>query len=241
MAFALLPAIDLAGGRLGVLTAEGPRPIEAFGGDPIAAATAFAAAGARWIHVVDMDLAFRGSLDNAAIIREIAMLPDIRIQASGAVRTRAAADALLELGAARIVVSSSVLADEDSMRDLVGWIRPEELVFGLEVDDGRVRSRGAVEVDLDLDETLARVREAGVGGMLVTAVGRVGARSGPDTALVRRVAAAADVPIQAAGGIRSVEDLAALREAGSDGAVVGRAAVEGSLDLGAALRWAEGS
>jgi phosphoribosylformimino-5-aminoimidazole carboxamide ribonucleotide (ProFAR) isomerase len=155
------------------------------------------------------------------------------------VRTRAAVDALLELGAARIVVSSSVLADEDSMQELMGWIRPDELVFGLEVDNGRVHSRGAVEVDLDLDETLARVRDAGVGGLLVTAVGRVGARSGPDTALVRRVAAVADVPIVAAGGIRSIEDLAALREAGADGAVVGRAAVEGSLDLGAALGWAE--
>lgn len=237
MAFELLPAIDLAGGRLGVLTAEGPRPIEAFGGDPLAAASAFRDAGARWIHVVDMDLAFRGSLDNAGIIREIAMLPDIRVQASGAVRTRAVADALLELGAARIVVSSAALADPAAMTELVEWIRPEELLFGLEVGDGRVRSRGTVDVDLDLDATLARLREAGVGGLLVTAVSRVGTRGGPDLALVRRVAAG-DVAIVAAGGIRSVEDLAALRDAGAAGAVVGRAAVEGSLDLAAAIAWA---
>src|SRR5262249_18993552 len=200
---------------------------EAFGGDPLAAAAAFRDAGVRWIHVVDMDLAFRGSLDNAGIIREIAMLPDVAVQASGGVRTRAAADALLELGAARIVVSSAALAGPEDMDELVRWIRPAELVFGLEVDAGRVRSRGAVEVDLDIDETLARVRGAGIGALLVTAVGRVGARGGPDTALIGRIAAAGGVTITAAGGIRSVEDLEALREAGADGGLVGRAAGRG--------------
>jgi len=235
--FTLLPAIDLTDGGLGVYTATGPSPLDAFGGDPLQAARSCLAAGATWLHVVDMDLAFGGNETNLEVVRAIAALPGATLQASGGVRTWAQVGAFLEAGASRVVVSSAALVEEDVVAEILARARPGEVVFGIEVADGRIRARGADAGDLDLMSTLGWLRAAGAPGFLVTAVGRVGRESGPDTELVRRVARAG-VPTIGAGGIRSVADLAAVREAGAIGAVVGRATMDGSLDLGEALAWA---
>jgi len=117
----------------------------------------------------------------------------------------------------------------------VGRSRPGEIVIGIEVADGRIRARAA-DVDLELASTLGWLSAAGAEALLVTAVDRVATIAGPDTALVRRVARAG-LPFVAAGGIRSLADLEAVRAAGASGAVVGRSALEGSLDLAAALAW----
>ncbi len=236
MPFTLLPAIDLTDGGLGIYTPAGPTPLDAFGGDPLQAARSCLAAGARWLHVVDMDLAFGGKT-NLEVVRAIAALPGATVQASGGVRTWAQVGAFLEAGASRVVVSSAALVEEELVAEILGRARPGEVAFGIEVADGRIRARGDEAVDLDLMSTLGWLQAAGAPGFLVTAVGRVGKESGPDTELVRRVARAG-APTIGAGGIRSVADLAAVRDAGAIGAVVGRAAMDGSLDLGEALRWA---
>jgi phosphoribosylformimino-5-aminoimidazole carboxamide ribotide isomerase len=115
-------------------------------------------------------------------------------------------------------------------------------VIGIEVDGGRIRARGAGRPDdsegLDLMSTLGWLHAAGAPAFLVTSIDRVGGLDGPDVDLVRRVARAGR-PTFAAGGVRSIEDLRALRAAGAAGAVVGRAALEGRIDLGEALAWAE--
>lgn len=235
MPFSVLPAIDLWEGRLALLTRDGPVPSDAFGGDPIVAAEAYAAAGARWLHVVDMDLAFRGELANVDMVRALCAIAETRVQASGGVRTMAQVDALRGLGAARVVLASAALTDEGAVLEIVGRSRPGETVIGIEVADGRIRARGA-DVDLELASTLGWLSGAGAETLLVTAVDRVATITGPDTALVRRVARSG-LPLMAAGGIRSLADLEAVRDAGASGAVVGRSALEGSLDLAAALAW----
>ncbi len=236
MPFTVLPAIDVSEGRLALLTADGPAPTDAFDGDPLAAATAFVAAGARWLHVVDMDLAFRGTLANGEVIAALAAIPGTRVQASGGVRTAAQVEALRALGASRVVVASAALADEEAVTEIIERSRPGETVLGIEVADGRIRARGA-PVHLELASTLGWLRAAGAERLLVTAVDRVATVEGPDTALVRR-AARAGLPVLAAGGIRSLADLEAVRAAGADGAVVGRSALEGRLDLAETLAWA---
>ena len=237
MAFALLPAVDVVGGRLGLYTASGPATLDAFGGDPIVAAEAFRAAGARWLHVVDLDRAFETGASNEAILRTLAAASDVEVQASGGVRTWADVAHLLEAGAARVVVSSAALADENAVTEIVERARPGEVAFGVEVRDGRIRARGAHAVDLGLMETVGWLRTSGATLFVATAVAAVGTEAGPDSETVRRVTRSG-VPTIAAGGIRSIEDLAALREAGAVGAIVGRAALEGILDLDAALAWA---
>lgn len=236
MSFSVLPAIDLSEGRLGVVTPEGPRGVEAFGGDAVAAAVAFRAMGATWVHVVDMDLAFTGVATGASVIAAIAALPDVRVQASGGVRTVAHLDAMREAGASRVVVSSAALDDEEALRELLASRGSEELVIGIEVAAGRIRSRGIAAVDLDLAATLAWLDRARPPAFLVTATDRVATARGPDLASVRLVADTG-VPTMAAGGITSIGDLRAVREAGAIGAIVGRAALDGSIDLAAALAW----
>ena len=235
MPFTVLPAIDLWEGRLALLTGDGPAPSDAFGGDPLAAAAAYVGAGARWLHVVDMDLAFRGELANADLIRALCAAGGARVQASGGVRTAAQVEELRSLGAARVVLASAALDDEDAVVEIVGRSRPGETVIGIEVADGRIRARAA-DVDLELASTLGWLTAAGAEALLLTAVDRVATIAGPDTALVRRVSRAG-LPLLAAGGIRSLADLEAVRAAGASGAVVGRSALEGSLDLAAALAW----
>jgi phosphoribosylformimino-5-aminoimidazole carboxamide ribonucleotide (ProFAR) isomerase len=235
--FSLLPAIDLTGGRLGLYTADGPVPVDAFGGDPLAAARSFADAGAGWLHVVDMDLAFTGSSVNLDTIRSIAAVPGVRVQAGGGVRTNAEVEALRSAGAARVVLSSASLGDEAGVSGTLAAAPPGAVIVGIEVAEGRIRSRGSTAVDLDLMATLGWLRGVGVAAFLLTAVTRVASEAGPDLELIRRVARTG-VPTMAAGGIASVEDLRAAREAGAVGAVVGRAALDGALDLSAALAWA---
>jgi phosphoribosylformimino-5-aminoimidazole carboxamide ribotide isomerase len=230
--FEVIPAIDVSDGALARFTPAGPGGVEAFGGSPLAAAEAAVAVGARWLHVVDMDLAFRGEARNLEIVAAIASLP-VAVQAAGGVRTADEVRVLLEAGATRVVLGSAALADEHSATALLS-AEGARLVVGIEVDEGRIRSRGRDPVDLPLMETLGWVVSAGASALLVTSVARVGERAGPELELTSRVVRAGR-PVLAAGGIASIADLHDLRAAGAAGAVVGRAALEGSLDLSAAI------
>jgi phosphoribosylformimino-5-aminoimidazole carboxamide ribonucleotide (ProFAR) isomerase len=230
--FEVIPAIDVSDGVLAMFTSGGPAAVEAYGGNPIAAAEAAMSAGATWIHVVDMDLAFRGEARNLEVVAEIASLP-VAVQAAGGVRTADEVRVLIEAGAARVVLGSVALADEHLATALLS-AEGSRLVAGIEVDEGRIRSRGPDPVDLPLMETLGWVVSAGASALLVTSVARVGERIGPDLELVRRVARAGR-PVLAAGGVATIADLHDLRAAGAVGAIVGRAVLEGSLDLAAAI------
>ena len=140
--FSVLPAVDLTHGRLGAYSPEGPVPVEAFEGDPLAAARSFVEAGARWLHVVDMDLAFEGTVANAETVVTIReAFPDVAIQASGGIRTPAEATAFLSAGAARVVIGSAALGDERGFAEIAAVTGGRYLV-GIEVVDGRI-CRGA--------------------------------------------------------------------------------------------------
>lgn len=240
MAFSILPALDVWQGRLAVATSEGITPVRAFDGDPVAAARAAVAAGARALHLVDLDLAFGGvpGLDVAAF-RAVAR--GSTLQVSGGIGDAATGRAYLDAGADRFVLGSSAWADDRGTLAVLREGRPG-VVIGIEVHHGRIRARGANGADdsegLDLMSTLGWLHAAGAPAFLVTSIDRVGGLAGPDIELVRRVARAGR-PTFAAGGVRSIEDLRALRAAGAAGAVVGRAALEGRIDLGEALAWAE--
>ena len=240
MPFLLLSALDVWQGRLAVVTTEGPSPVDAFGGDPVAAARSAVASGARALHLVDLDLAYTGiaGLDVAAIR---AVAPDAILQVSGGIGDAASGRAYLDAGADRFVLGSGALTDE---RGTLRVLRDAgtDVVIGLEVDDGRIGWRGTGRPDdaegLDLMATLSWLEAAGAPAFLVTSILRVGGLGGPDLELIRRIARAGR-PTYAAGGIRSLDDLRGIRAAGASGAVVGRAALEGRMDLVEALAWAE--
>ncbi|HEY6567611.1 MAG TPA: HisA/HisF-related TIM barrel protein [Actinomycetota bacterium] len=236
--FSVLPAIDLTHGRLGMYTPEGPQPIDAFDGDPLTAADAFARAGARWLHVVDMDLAFTGDPENEDVVAAIREAhPDVALQCSGGVRDRATVASMIAAGAARVVMGSAALAQKEALAAIIDEFG-DRVLIGIEIAHGRIRSRGSDPVDRDLMTELGWLTAAGARGFLVTALARVGSAEGPDVDVIKRVTRAG-VPTIAAGGIASLADLHAVRTSGAAGAVVGLAALDGSLDLREAFAWAQ--
>jgi phosphoribosylformimino-5-aminoimidazole carboxamide ribotide isomerase len=232
--FEVIPAIDVWNGRLAASGLAGPVPLEAFDGDPVAAARSFAGKGARRIHVVDLNLAYEGRAANTAVLGAVgAATPGVVIQASGGVRTSGDVDRLLEAGADVVVLGSGALDDELAVEAILERATGR-LIVGIETAGGRIRSRGADPVDLDLMSTLGWLVAVGAPAFVVTAIDRVSGLGGPDVALVRRVVRAGR-PVLAAGGVASVDDLVTLRGAGAVGALVGRAALGGGLDIAAAI------
>jgi phosphoribosylformimino-5-aminoimidazole carboxamide ribotide isomerase len=234
MRFEVIPAIDVAGGRLAQMTVGGPVEVDAFGGEPLAAARAFAAAGAERIHVVDMDRALAGSPMNSALLRQIAEI-GVRVQASGGLATAGDVERALEAGATRAVLGSAGLLDRNGAGALIENYG-EALVVGIEADGARIAPRGVEGAELPLWETLQWLSELKVARFLHTEVGRIGGLGGPDLDGAWALAKSTGRPVIASGGIRNLEDLRAVAGlgAGIEGAIVGRALYEG-LDLHSAL------
>jgi phosphoribosylformimino-5-aminoimidazole carboxamide ribotide isomerase len=235
MAFEVIPAIDVAGGRLARITRAGSSPVEAFGGDPIRAAEAFAVAGARWVHVVDLDLAGTGRPVNLEVVRAVAGL-GVEVQASGGVASRSHAEALLAAGASRVVLGSVALAAREQTEEILSTMGGS-LVVGIEADGPRIVPRGSNARELPLWDTLGWLGALDVRRYLFTEVGRVGALEGPDLDGVWALATHTGRPVIASGGVRGLDDLRALAGLGGtvEGAVVGRALHEGALDLREAI------
>jgi len=222
----VIPAIDLLGEGAVRLRQGDYDHVTAYG-EPEALAARYAAAGSRWIHVVDLDGARAGTIRPDVVTSLARAALPAQVQASGGVRSVADAEALLRAGASRVVVGTAAWSLLD---DLVAALA-ERLVVALDVRDGIVRTRGWTESALDLDDAIDRCIAAGVPRLLCTAIERDGTLTGPDTTLVAQVVASSGVPVLAAGGIRSDADVAALERAGAEGAIVGRALLEGHIEL----------
>ena len=222
----VIPAIDLLG-REAVRLEQGDYARVAQYGPPTELAARFAAAGARWIHVVDLDGARAGLIRPVVVEALVHASAPASVQASGGVRSVADAEALLRAGASRIVVGTAAWTLLDELVASLG----DRLVVALDVRDGVVRTRGWTESGLELDEAIALCVASGVPRLLCTAIERDGTLAGPDVDLVRHVIERSGVPVLAAGGIRSDADLDALEAAGAEGAIVGRALLDGRIEL----------
>lgn len=230
--FEIIPALDVAAGRLCRLTADDPVPIGSHGGDAEAAAAAFVASGARRLHFVDVDLAMTGVAGNLDLLSAIAAL-GVPVQASGGVRAAADADRFLSAGADRVVLGSAALADRGATEEVLARFG-DRLCVGIEADGPTIRPRRR-GVELPLWETLTWLAGADVRRFVFTEVGRVGELRGPDLDGIWALATHTGKPVLASGGIRGLEDLRAIAGLGVEGAIVGRALHEG-LDLRETLR-----
>ncbi len=222
----VIPAIDLLGTRA-VRLEQGDYERATQYGEPSELARGFAAAGATRLHVVDLDGARAGRIRPDVVAGLVAAATTVPVQASGGVRSVADAEALLQAGADRVVVGTAAWALLDELVAALG----KRLVIAIDVRDGVVRGRGWTEGSLDMDDAIRRCVAARVPRLLCTAIERDGTMQGPDVELVRRTVESSGLPVLAAGGIRSDEDVAALSNAGAEGAIVGRALLEGTLSL----------
>ena len=240
MALDLYPAIDLRGGQC-VRLYQGDYGRETvYGDDPVAQARSFAAAGAPWIHVVDLDAARTGDPRNREIVAAIAAAVDVPVQTGGGVRDDAAADALLSAGVRRVVVGTAALEDPDWVRRLAGRY-PGQVAVGLDARGRDVAVRGWVEGSgRDLVEVARHFDDAGVAALIVTEIGRDGTLEGPALDQLSDVLAATTLDVVASGGVGTLDDLRALAalDVGGRrlaGAIVGRALYEGAFLLSDAV------
>jgi phosphoribosylformimino-5-aminoimidazole carboxamide ribotide isomerase len=222
----LYPAIDLRGGRCVRLHQGDFAQETVYGDDPVAVAKEFAAAGAAWIHVVDLDAA-RGQGSNRELVTAIASSVSVPVQTGGGVRD----GALLEAGAARIVVGSMAVDDRGATGALVA-AHPSQIAIGLDHRDGEVRTRGWEQGSgVPLLEALGWPEFIGAAAFVVTNIERDATMAGPDLAGLRAAVEAAGRPVIASGGVGSLDDIRALRDVGVAGVIVGKALYEGRFTV----------
>jgi phosphoribosylformimino-5-aminoimidazole carboxamide ribotide isomerase len=233
----LYPAIDIRSGRVVRLSQGEATRQTVYGEDPAAVAEAFVAAGARWIHVVDLDRAFEEG-DNEAAVRRVIQRVSGRaaIQAGGGFRTLALVRRGLDLGLSRVVVGTAAATEPDFLRALAAGVPVERLAVGIDARDGKVAVRGWIETaSLTAVELARRAVDAGIHTLIYTDVVRDGMLQGPDVSGALRLKDEGAAVI-VSGGISSLADLQRAAEAGLSGAIVGRAIYEGRFDLPQALR-----
>ena len=231
--FVVYPAIDVLDGRV-VRLSEGRRElITVDGGDPIAAAQRFAAAGATWLHLVDLDGAFSGTPDLSLVERVAAA--GVPVQVGGGYRSLELIDAALAAGAARVLLGTAAL-DDAFLTAALARFGPAALVVAVDARDGLVTVKGWTEGStLSAAELARRCAAAGIERLLVTSTGRDGTLAGPDLGLVESVLTVG-LPVIAAGGIARLDDLSALRRLGCEGAVTGSALWLGHFGAAEAFR-----
>ncbi len=238
--FALLPAIDIRAGRVVRLLRGDFEAETVYGSDPAQVASGFAAAGAAYLHVVDLDGAREGrAVNRAAVARIVERVGErLAVEVAGGLRREEAAAEAIDAGARRIVLGTAALRAAGLARRLVDRFGSARIVVALDVRDGMAVGGGWLpgEHGVPVERALAGLADAGVVTFEVTAIDRDGTFAGPDLALLERlVGLGGGYEIVASAGIASTDDIRHVREIGCRGAIVGRALYEGRLSLEDAL------
>jgi phosphoribosylformimino-5-aminoimidazole carboxamide ribotide isomerase len=234
----LYPAIDLKDGQCVRLLRGQMDKATVFGSDPAAQARAFAAAGCEWLHIVDLNGAFAGRPVNGAAVEAILAAVEVPVQLGGGIRDRAAIEAWLARGVARVILGTVALRDPALVLE-AAKAHPGRVAVGIDARGGKVAVEGWAETsETGAVELAKRFEDAGVAAIIYTDIDRDGAMQGPNVAATAALARAVRIPVIASGGISSLDDLRALKASGAplDGAISGRALYEGAIEVGAAVR-----
>ncbi|MFD0738549.1 HisA/HisF-related TIM barrel protein [Lysobacter koreensis] len=240
--YTLYPAIDVRDGRV-VRLRQGDYARETrYPDDPLAVAQRYAAAGARWLHLVDLDAARSGGYTLAPLLASIKASTALQVQTGGGVRSRADVDAMLAAGADRVVVGSLAVREPARVGEWLQCFGAQRLTVALDAradDEGRwwLPTAGwTLASGVELDALVAHYADAGLHHLLSTDIDRDGMLAGPNLALYRRIhALAPQLALQASGGVRDLADIDAAREAGCAGVVLGKSLLDGRFELAAAL------
>jgi phosphoribosylformimino-5-aminoimidazole carboxamide ribotide isomerase len=236
MSFTIYPAIDLKDGKV-VRLAEGDMArATVYAQDPAAQALVFAEAGAKWLHVVDLDGAFAGEARNAAAVEAILSVTSAHVQVGGGIRTLAAIDRWFGLGVARVIIGTAALNDPGLVRT-AARDHPGKIVVAVDARDGFVATHGWADVsDVPVADMGRRFEDAGVAALLFTDVGRDGLLKGVNIEATAELALAVKLPVIASGGLADIREIRALRlKRGISGVIAGRSLYDGRIDLAAAL------
>ena len=232
----LLPAVDVKDGRA-VRLVQGELEKESIYGAPLEVALEFQAAGAQWLHLVDLDAAF-GRGENSALLAEVVGKLDIKVELSGGIRDDESLQRALATGCRRVNLGTAALEDPEWTARVIGAYG-DRIAVALDVRGHTLAARGWSKSGGDLFETLERLDRDGCARYVVTDVVKDGTLTGPNLELLQAVCAATNQPVIASGGISSLADIAALarlRTVGIEGAIVGKALYAGVFTLEQALQ-----
>ena len=239
----LIPAIDLKDGKCVRLRQGRMEDETVFGDDPVAVAQRWVDAGARRLHMVDLNGAFAGKPVNAAVIRSVAeAFPDLPIQVGGGIRDEETVQAYLDAGVQYTIIGTRAVSAPHFVNDLCAEF-PGHIIVGLDAKDGKVAIDGWSKLShhpvIDMAQ---RFEDDGVEAIVFTDIGRDGMMNGVNVDSTVELAQAIRIPVIASGGITTIDDIRALckvADEGIMGAITGRAIYEGSLDLAEAQKLAD--
>lgn len=233
--FEVVPAVDMQDGQV-VQLVGGERGTGTTYGDPIEAAERWVDAGARTIHIVDLDGAFDGERENADAVEAIVDAVDVDVQLGGGIRTADDAIGLLEAGVDRVILGTAAVETPEVVGEIDAAF-PGSVMVSLDAKGGEVVVSGWTEgTGLDPAEAAARYESEGAGAILFTDVDVEGQLEGIRRDPVEAVVDSVDIPVVASGGVSTLEDVRTLEDVGASAVVVGTALYEGRFTLEAAMR-----
>ena len=232
----LYPAIDLKDGQAVRLVHGDMEQSTVFNDDPAAQAKAFVDAGCEWLHLVDLNGAFAGEPVNAAPVEAILKTCKVPTQLGGGIRDMETIERWLDKGLTRVILGTVAVENPDLVREAAKAF-PGQVAVGLDARNGKVATRGwAEETDVLVTDLAKSFEDAGIAAIIYTDILRDGAMKGPNISATAALANAVDIPVIASGGVSSLEDLKALKDAQViSGAISGRALYDGAIDLQEAM------
>lgn len=232
----IFPAIDLRGGQVVRLYQGDYDQMTVYGADPCAVARDFLAAGARYLHVVDLDGARSGTAENFESIAALVRQGGLFVEVGGGIRTQARIEQYLELGVDRCILGTIAVKDFDFTKEMARRYGAH-IAVGVDARDGYVAVSGWEERTAERGvDFCRRLRDAGVGTVIYTDISRDGAEQGTNLPLYEQLVEIEGLSITASGGISGLEELRQLRDMGVDAAILGKALYTGRLDLETVLK-----
>lgn len=237
----IFPAVDIQGGKAVRLKRGKKDESTIYADDPSELALRWLDAGANWLHIIDLDGAFSGKSDNRNVIEKIAAIPGISTQAGGGIRDLRTASAYLAAGVDRLIIGTLALEQPTLFEEMCQEF-PQRIGVSLDASNGVLKCRGWLQAsNLTISEAVQKLEQAGAAFIIYTDIERDGMQTGVNLSALSKLLKATSLPVIAAGGVGTFEDIVAiyrLRKLGRlEGAISGRAVCEGTLDLRAALEW----
>lgn len=234
----MIPSVDIRKGRCVQLVGGRPESERVYG-SPVEIAQRWIAEGASYLHIIDLDAAM-GTGDNFNVVAEVLANINVGAQVGGGIRSLERACELLGIGAERVILSTAAIEKPELVRELVGLAGRDRVIAAVDAKAGKAVIRGwTTPTRWTTVEAAREFERMGVGSLLFTNVDVEGKMAGVDAAAIRQVVEAVEIPVFAAGGVATLEDVRRAKEAGAAGLVIGMALYEGRLSLKQAMEVAE--
>jgi phosphoribosylformimino-5-aminoimidazole carboxamide ribotide isomerase len=238
----VIPAIDLMKGKIVRLSRGDPKTAKVYDqfGNPVETARKWREEGAKKLHIIDLDAAF-GTGDNLPVVTKIAKSIHLPVQVGGGIRTIETAEKLIKMGISQVILGALAFSDPKAITQIQKELGSEHLIVALDNRNGKIMVEGwKTPTTFGIREALEKFAKLKVNTFLITSITKDGTLSGPDLDTLSEACQYPNVDIIAAGGISSLNDLAALKWVGVEAAVIGKALYEGRFTLKEALKTAEG-